>query len=47
MFKDNYDECAPIFIEAKKPSALVDRNNKQEVTNLHEAYVNEMKTSFS
>lgn len=34
-------------MEARKPSALVDKENKQEVINLHEAYVNEMKNSFS
>jgi hypothetical protein len=47
LFKENFDELSPIFIETKKPSALVDKTNKQEVLNLHEAYVNEMKTSFS
>jgi hypothetical protein len=36
-----------IFIQNKKPSALVDKDNVQEVLNLHEAYVNEMKNTFS
>ena len=34
-------------MEARKPSDLVDKDKKQEVINLHEAYVNEMKSSFS
>ena len=47
LFKENYDELAKVFIDNKKPSALIDKDNKQEVENLHEAYVNEMKNSFS
>ena len=31
----------------KKPSALINKDNKDEVIKLHEAYVNEIKTSFS
>lgn len=31
----------------KKPDSEVDKDNKQVVLNLHEAYVNEMKNSFS
>jgi hypothetical protein len=26
---------------------MIDKDNKQEIINLHEAYVNEMKGSFS
>ena len=47
MFKDHYDEIAPSFLSEKKPSALVNKDNKQEVINIHEAYVHEMKNSFS
>lgn len=47
LFKDNYGELAQVFIENKKPSALVDKDNKTEVENMHDAYVNEMKISFS
>lgn len=36
-----------MFISNKKPSALVDKDNKTEVENMHDAYVNEMKTTFS
>jgi len=47
LFKDNQEELTALFIEAKKPSALVDKDNKQEVLNMHEAYVNEKKNTFS
>lgn len=47
LFKKHYDVLAPVFIENKKPTQLVNKDSKEEVTKLHEAYVNEMKTSFS
>jgi len=28
LFKDNQDELTPIFIQNKKPSALIDKDNK-------------------
>jgi len=46
-FKENYDELSAIFLEKRKPSELVNKDSKAEVENLHEAYVNEMKNSFS
>jgi hypothetical protein len=46
-FVEHYDLLKDIFIESKQPSTMVDRNNKQEVVNLHEAYINELKNSFS
>lgn len=47
LFVEHFDELSPIFLAKKKPSALIDKTNKQEVTNLHEAYVNDMKNTFS
>ena len=47
MFIDNYDELAPVFLEKKKPSSILPTSTKEEILKLHEAYVNEMKTSFS
>jgi len=47
LFKENQDELGPIFLEKKHPNTPIDRSNKQEVLNLHEAYVNEMKSTFS
>ncbi len=38
---------SPIFLEKKQPNTLIAKDNKQEVLNLHEAYVNEMKSTFS
>ena len=46
LFKDNYEQLAQVFLENKKLS-LVDKDNQQEVLNLHEAHVNELKNSFS
>lgn len=47
MFVDNYDALVATVIANRKPSSLVDKDNKQEVLNLHEAYINELKTTFS
>lgn len=47
LFKQNYDELVGTFISTKKPSALVNKDNRSEVENIFEAYVNELKTSFS
>lgn len=47
LFKNNYDELAPVFIQSKKPSALINKDNKQDVLNLHEAYINDLRNSFS
>jgi TPR repeat protein len=47
IFKENQEVLAPIFLKNRSPSALVDKNDKQQVLNLHEAYVNELKGSFS
>jgi hypothetical protein len=34
-------------LTTKKPLALIDKDNKEEVIKLHEAFVNEIKSSFS
>jgi hypothetical protein len=47
FFKDNYETLGSIFVQTKKPSALIDKDNKQEVINLHDAFVHEMKNTFS
>ncbi len=47
FFSANYDELSKVFIEQKKPSSLVDRDNKTEICNMHDAYINELKVSFS
>jgi hypothetical protein len=45
-FKDNYDALVEAFLKVKKPSADPAKEVRQEVINLHEAYVNELKTNF-
>ena len=47
LFKDNYDALCADFIAKKQPSALVDKDNRKEIENIHDAYVNELKLSFS
>jgi hypothetical protein len=47
LFKDNQDVLGPLFVETKKPSQLINKESQQEVLALHEAYVNEMRSSFS
>ena len=47
LFQDNYDELLPVFLENKKPSTMVDKDNKTDIINMHGAYVNELKNSFS
>lgn len=47
LFRANFDELAPIFLATKKPTTMIDKNNREEVTKLHEAYVNEIRTAFS
>lgn len=49
LFKDNFDELSPVFLNKKSQqnNTLIDKSNSQDVLKLHEAYVNEMKTSFS
>ena len=39
-FKDNYDTLSPVFVEMRKPPQ--EMNSKQEILNLHDAYINEL-----
>ena len=45
-FKDNYEALAESFLKIKKPSADPTKEVRQEVINLHEAHVHELKTNF-
>lgn len=45
-FRDNYDILAPNFIKQRKPDADPAKETKQEVLNMHEAFINEQKTNF-
>ena len=47
FFSKNYEELSQVFIEDKKPPSLVNTEDKKEVSNMHEAYINELRTTFS
>jgi hypothetical protein len=47
LFAEHYDVLLPTYIANNKPSELIDRDNKEEMIKVHQAMVNEMKTSFS
>lgn len=46
-FKENYDTLVADFVSQKQPSTLVDKDKRQEIENIHDAFVNELKLSFS
>lgn len=46
LFKENVDELAALFVASRPPSALIDKDNKQELLNLHDAWVKELQTQF-
>jgi hypothetical protein len=43
-FRENFDVLAPVFAEIRKPPQ--DMNSKQEILNLHDAYLSELQESF-
>lgn len=45
-FKENYKMLAPIYIAMKKIPADIGAENEKEITNLHEAWINELKQGF-
>jgi hypothetical protein len=45
-FKDNYDALFEYFVTLRKPGCDPATEKKEEVLNLHEAHINEMKTNF-
>jgi len=42
-FKENYKMLAPVYIAMKKIPADIGAENEKEITNLHEAWINELK----
>ena len=46
FFKDHYEVLAEEFVRSRKPGADFAKEKKEEVINLHEAFVNEMRTNF-
>lgn len=47
LFKEHQEVLTAVFLSRKRPDSLVNKDDKTEVLNLHEAYINEMKNSFS
>ena len=45
FFKDNFDICKPIFAEIRPPPAEL--TGRKEIENLHDAYLSELKETFS
>ena len=46
FFKANFDALAPVFCQLRAPPASVDRSDRTQMENLHEAMINDMKTQF-
>jgi hypothetical protein len=44
FFRENFDVLAPVFAEIRKPPQ--DMTSKQEILNLHDAYLSELQESF-
>lgn len=44
-FKDNFDVLKSVFAEIRAPPA--DMNERKQIENLHDAYLNELKETFS
>jgi len=47
FFVENYDAVLPMYLELKKPSSLVNIENRKEVENMHKGYTDELKKTFS
>lgn len=45
-FKENFETLAPVFCELRAPPATIDRSDRIQMVNLHEAMINDAKTSF-
>ena len=47
FFKEHQDELTPVFIKSRNLPSSVDSSSKKEIENLHDAYVNELQTTFN
>ena len=45
LFKDNFKELAPVWIKSKGVS--VDIKEEKDIQNMHEAFIQELKVTFS
>jgi hypothetical protein len=46
FFKENYKLLAPVYIDMKKPPSELTADCVKEITNMHEAWIIELKTGF-
>ena len=46
FFKENFEALAPTFCEIRNPPATIDRNDRSQLENLHEAMINDYKQGF-
>lgn len=47
FFKANYEQIAPHYVKAKKLPVEVKEESKQEILNMHDAFIGELKVAFS
>ena len=47
FFKDNYDVLAPIFVKEKNLALEINDTTKQDIVNIHNANIDELKVNFS
>ena len=46
FFKDNIAVLGPVFCRLREIPATIDRNDSNQLTNLHEAMINDLKNGF-
>ena len=47
FFKDNYDVLAPNYVKVKKLSVEIKDDTRQDILNMHDAGLGEIKSTFS
>jgi hypothetical protein len=47
FFKENYDVLAPIYVKNKSLPVEVKEETTQDILNMHQAYIGELKVGFS
>ena len=46
-FKDNYDVLAPVYVKEKGLGMEINDTTKQDIVNIHNAFIDELKVNFS
>jgi len=47
FFKENYDVLAPLYVKNKGLKMEINADTKQDINNMHEAHIGELKVAFS